>query len=75
MSTPPMELRRPKQAPPTERGDYYGRVRGEDGLPRPLHIRRTQFGLYVMFGAGMGDVEDYDWYGPVPTCVEASLPK
>jgi len=74
-----MELRRPQQAAPTEQGWHYAR------WPNIAAIVPVFVGV-VMYGSPRGDtlmvidgrihrqLSDFQWFGPVPTCIEAAVP-
>lgn len=67
-----MELRRPKQAPPTDMGDYYGQLLCTNGII-PVRVSLWSNEL-VAWTAGDDDhrpLSHFDWFGPVPTCVES----
>lgn len=83
MSAPKMELRRVKQDAPTSHGWYYGTPKKEFipvGMPElpivPFKVVQDSKGKIAVDMNGHGPVPYwpvtmYDWFGPVPTCVES----
>lgn len=76
MGAPNMELRRVREDAPTAPGWYYGKyIAGQDpryGV-RPFKVvEDDRDGVLVTFtGARELSLFDFEWYGPVPVCVEA----
>lgn len=78
MTAPKMELRRAREAMPTEPGVYYGRPTYRNPIDTKVEARVVRnrgdgsiVNLYVQEQYSEHDPQFYDWYGPVPTCVEA----
>lgn len=76
MTAPKMELRRTVEALPDRVGDFYGRYKGT----KEVRARKVEFSPPVPHGRLMVldyrgiewiPIELFDWFGPVPTCVEA----
>lgn len=72
-----MELRRAAQPAPIKPGWYYGRFKlRDDDLIRPYYVGGPtlgpdQFRLAIMVGDSEYFRPDFDWFGPVPVCVES----
>lgn len=76
MTSPPMELRRPKEGMPTEADFYYGKPAGLDYPIAPMNVKiqKSTGELYVWMSPDwIHPVNKFDWYGKVPTCVESKL--
>jgi len=72
-----MELRRAQQAAPTEPGFYYGRYRSVGPSIYPFEVARWTAdnpNLFVRDGKAYRPTSAFDWFGPVPVCIEAQLP-
>jgi hypothetical protein len=76
-----MELRRPQQAAPTEPGWYYGRflLGNTSRSIEPYWVGGPtlgpdQYRLSIMVGDSEYFRPDFDWFGPVPECIEATVP-
>lgn len=65
-----MTIYRPPQAPPTEPGWYYARVRKGDIIPVFVDNDHEYPGLWVQWGPAILPLGVAAWFGPVPTCVE-----
>lgn len=72
-----MELRRPQQAAPTEPGWYYGTVPGAVAII-PVHVSRYRsvgdLGVWDWQLGVWHDPASFKWFGPVPECIEATVP-
>jgi hypothetical protein len=74
-----MELRRALQEAPTTPGWHYGRAKDNPAAtPQPwLVLRIAPEGEAYVFCPGKDYrqdlflIEQYDWFGPVPECVES----
>ena len=67
-------IRRVSCAAPTDPGWYYGRGRvvGEKHMIFPFKVIRVGDELLVDLMAGRHwHLSRFDWFGPVPTCVES----
>lgn len=73
MSAPKMELRRPKEAEPIEPGYYYARLKdNENGNVFPVYVGYDGIHkLSIFAGSVLIPLHEYNWFGPVPTCVES----
>lgn len=73
-----MELRRPEQGQPTEVGFHYAIPKGwkDDACISPIMVKQLKGTdkFFGMVGDQPFDVEKFRWFGPVPTCVAATLP-
>lgn len=68
-----MELRRPQQAQPTKEGWYYANAAFMEGV-EPVYVM-AHFNRLEAYqgGTDVGErLTEFMWFGPVPTCVEAS---
>lgn len=70
MTAPKMELRRPREAEPTQTGWYYGNADLPVRTVIPLYVQMRN-GRPVVFDLGLKtfvSVKMFTWFGPVPTC-------
>lgn len=66
-----IELRRPRTAEPTEPGPYFARPKCYATIlivEVDSELRVYHFGV-----SGSSKVWEYDWFGPVPTCIEGYI--
>lgn len=76
MTAPAMELRRAQEASPTEPGWWYGQAKDKPrATPIPWLVVKGGDTL-AAFAPGLPSdcvfgVEQFNWFGAVPTCVES----
>lgn len=73
MSAPAMELRRAQEPAPTVPGWYYASLPGAPNII-PVYLEEYYPGHLAAWDAGIEeliDVDQFNWYGPVPICKES----
>lgn len=72
MSAPRMELRRAREPAPAEMGVYYGQLIGANGIiPVTVSLWLNELVAWTCGDDDHRPLNHFDWFGPVPTCVES----
>lgn len=69
------ETRRLPQPAPTKPGWYYGLLGGPNTKMSPCYVVETPEGGLMVVGRFRNfTINQFEWFGPVPTCIEGREP-